>query len=209
MSLITHYSDFPLEIGVDEAGRGPLFGRVYAGAVIWPKDLTTPIVKDSKKYSKVNARDAAFDYVIENAIAWGVGYAEADEIDNTNIYRAVISAMHRAITNAFVSPQYIIVDGSSFVPYIDNYDNCPSFTTIVGGDNKYCSIAGASIIAKTFHDRYIMEMCDKHPELEKYDLRNNKGYGTSTHMNAIKQYGITQFHRHTFKCCQDLPITNI
>ena len=209
MSLLTHHTAGVLEVGVDEAGRGPLFGRVYAGAVIWPNDLETPIVKDSKKYTKTIDREKAYDFVIDHAIAYGIAYVEPEDIDSTNIYKAVMKAMHDAIHNTYVNPQHILVDGNSFKPYMDQYGDSPRYTTVITGDNTYLSIAAGSVLAKVSHDRYINDMCQKYPILDKYDLRNNKGYGSPKHMDAIKKYGITQFHRQSFKCCHDVPIMYI
>ena len=206
MSLSTFHTEDVLEIGLDEAGRGPLIGRVYAGAVIWPKDLITPLVKDSKKYTKVADREKAYEFIKENAIAYGIAYVEPHEIDKINIYKAVITAMHQAIRNTNINPEHILVDGNSFKPFIDQNNDYTNFTTVVGGDNKYYSIAAASVLAKVEHDRYINDLCDRYPILERYDLRKNNGYGTSNHMEAIKKYGVTQYHRQSFKCCQNLPI---
>ena len=209
MSLLSFHNRDSLEVGVDEAGRGPIIGRVYAGAVIWPSELVTPIIKDSKKYTKISDRERAYDFIIENAIAYGVAYVEPEEIDSLGIYKAVMKAMHTAIKNTYINPEHILVDGNHFQPYTDQYDDFPQFTTVISGDNTYCSIAAGSILAKVEHDRYISDLCDRYPILEKYDLRRNKGYGTATHMEAIKKYGVTQFHRQSFKCCQDLPIVYI
>lgn len=209
MSLLPFHSKDSLEVGVDEAGRGPIIGRVYAGAVIWPSELVTPIVKDSKKYTKISDREHAYNFIIENAIAYGVAYVEPEEIDSLGIYKAVMKAMHNAIRNTNINPEHILVDGNHFQPYTDQYDDCPQFTTVIGGDNTYCSIAAGSVLAKVEHDRYISDLCDRYPILEKYDLRRNKGYGTATHMEAIKKYGVTQFHRQSFKCCNGLPIVYI
>jgi ribonuclease HII len=209
MSLLLYHTPNVIEVGVDEAGRGPLIGRVYAGAVIWPADLQTNLVKDSKKYTKISDRENAYNFIIENAIAYGIGYVEPEDIDGTNIYKAVMKAMHGAIKNTYINPQHILVDGNSFKPYMDQYGDYPQFTTVIGGDNKYYSIAAGSVLAKVEHDRYISDLCDRYPILDRYDLRNNKGYGSPKHMEAIQKYGITQFHRQSFKCCQDVPITNI
>jgi ribonuclease HII len=207
--LLPYHTDGVIEVGVDEAGRGPLFGRVYAGAVIWPSNLETSIVKDSKKYTKTMDRERAYEYIMNNAIAYGISFIEPDEIDESNIYVAVMKAMHNAIRNIHISPQHILVDGDKFKPYMDQYGDYPKFTTVIGGDNKYTSIAAGSVLAKVAHDRYIEEMCNRYPILDNYDLRNNKGYGTSKHLNAIKRYGVTQFHRRTFKCCQGIPLVYI
>jgi ribonuclease HII len=206
MTLATYHTENVLEIGIDEAGRGPLFGRVYAGAVIWPKDLTTSLVRDSKKYSKATEREKASEFIKENAIAYGVAFIEADEIDRTNIYKAVIRAMHLAVKQTKINPEHIIVDGNSFKPYCDQFGDFTNFTTIIGGDNKYYSIAAASVLAKVEHDRYIEDLCNRYPILDRYGLKKNKGYGTASHLEAIKKYGITQYHRRSFKCCQSKPI---
>jgi ribonuclease HII len=209
MSLLPYHTEDVIEIGVDEAGRGPLFGRVYAGAVIWPKHLATSLVRDSKKYTKISERERAYDFIIENALAYGVAYVEPEDIDESNIYKAVMKAMHEAIRNTYINPQHILVDGNSFKPFADQYGDNPQFTTVIGGDNKYYSIAAGSVLAKVEHDRYITKMCDQFPILERYDLRSNKGYGTSKHMEAIQKYGITQYHRQSFKCCQNVPMVYI
>jgi ribonuclease HII len=208
-SLLPYNTEGILEVGVDEAGRGPLLGRVYAGAVIWPNDLISPLVKDSKKYKNASEREKAYAFIVQNVVAYGVGYVESEDIDHLNIYRAVNIAMHRAIQNTHIAPQHILVDGNSFKPFLDHKGNYPCFTTIIGGDNKYYSIAAASVLAKVEHDRYINGLCDKFPILERYGLRSNMGYGSSTHMEALKEYGITQFHRRSFKCCTDKHLSII
>jgi ribonuclease HII len=209
MTLLPFNTENVLEVGVDEAGRGPLFGRVYAGAVIWPRELTTLVVKDSKKYTKTADREKAYDFIIENAIAYGIAYVEPEDIDEINIRNAVMRAMHEAIKNTHINPQHVLVDGNYFKPLVDQYGDNPQFTTVIGGDNRYLSIAAGSVLAKVSHDRYIVDMCDKYPILDRYDLRNNKGYGAAKHMDAIKEFGITQYHRQSFKCCHDLPMVYI
>jgi ribonuclease HII len=209
MTLLPYRTKGIIEVGVDESGRGPIIGRVYSGAVVWPDELVTPMIKDSKKYKNASEREKAYDYIIDNAIAYGVAYVEPEEIDAIGIYKSVMKAMHMAIRNININPDHILVDGNLFIPYVDSYGDSSTFTTVIGGDNTYLSIAGGSILAKVEHDRYINDLCDRYPILEKYDLRRNKGYGTSSHMEAIQKYGVTQFHRQSFRCCQDLPITYI
>lgn len=216
MSLRLFHKPNLLEVGVDEAGRGPILGRLYAGAVIWPVDVTSSLIKDSKKFGHdqrgQTERERAYDFVIENAIAYGIAYVEPKDIGNSatnNIYASVMHCMHAAIDDTNITPQHIIVDGDHFVPYADPDGQYPSFTTVIDGDNTYYSVAAASILAKVEHDRYIRELCQQYPLLNRYDLLNNKGYGTAKHLQAIAQYGITQFHRIAFKCCQNLPITHI
>ena len=205
MQTIYNNTDL-IEVGVDEAGRGPLFGRLYAGACIWPKDLNTNLIKDSKKYTTIKAREEAYDFIINNCISWGVSYVEAKEIDTIGMSKCLMKCMHQAILNTYISPDHILVDGIFFKdPMIDDRGNY-SYTTVVKGDNLYYSIASASIIAKVEHDRYILDMCEKFPILKNYDIHNNKGYGTQLHMDAIKKLGLTSEHRNSFKCNNGLPI---
>jgi len=191
-----------LEIGIDEAGRGPLIGRVYAGAVIWGNN--TPdcdIIKDSKKLSN-KKRALALKWIKENVKAWGVGYAEPKEIDEINILEATKLAMDRAIQNLKSSfnlenQEYIlIIDGLGWnKKFINN-----KVHSIVKGDNKYLAIAAASIIAKEYHDEYIINLCNENPELnEKYKLLKNMGYGTKDHFAGIQKYGGCPYHRFSFK----------
>lgn len=209
MSLLSFKKENVIEVGVDEAGRGPIFGRVYAGAVIWPQGLEAPNIKDSKKYKNAEEREKAYEFVIENAISYGISYVDADEIDRINIYQASMSAMHQAIRNTYINPEHILADGNKFIPFTDQNNQIVPYTTVIGGDNKYYSIAAASVLAKVEHDRYIKDMCNRYPILDRYGLSHNMGYGTSDHMEAIKTYGITQHHRQSFKCCKNLPLLNI
>ena len=189
-------------IGIDEAGRGPLIGRVYAGAVIIDKDIDNDINKiitDSKKLSK-KKRNIAFEYIINN-LKYGIGYANENEIDKINILNATKLAMERAIeniTNKYNIKEYkLMIDGCYWEKY---FDNCQS---IIKGDLKIKEISAASIIAKEFHDKYIIELCNDNPELnEKYDLIKNMGYGTKKHIEGINNYGISKYHRKSFKCCK-------
>jgi ribonuclease HII len=188
-------------IGVDEAGRGPLIGRVYAGAVIIDNDIddnVNSIITDSKKMSK-KKRGIAYDYIINN-LKYGVGYADEKEIDNINILQATRKAMERAINDLItkynVKEYKLLIDGCYWEKY---FDNCKS---IIKGDLKVKEISAASIIAKESHDIYIKELCNENPELnEKYDLIKNMGYGTKKHMEGIKMYGVSEYHRKSFKCC--------
>lgn len=209
MTLQSYHTENVIEVGVDEAGRGPLIGRVYAGAVIWPVGLTSPLIKDSKKYKNAAEREKAYEFVIENAIAYGISYIEPEEIDQINILQSSIKAMHQAIRETYINPQHIIADGNKFKLFNDQNDNAVSFTTVIKGDDKYYSIAAASILAKVAHDRYINELCDKYPNLEKYGLRTNMGYGTAEHLAAIANYGVTKFHRLSFASCKNQPHYNI
>lgn len=222
--LKTSYcEDDAVEIGVDEAGRGPMFGRVYTGAVVLPKSaeaFSHHLMKDSKKFhSEKKIREVA-DYIKSHATAWSVGYADESVIDNINIRNATHQAMHNAIkevleklnpTSADVAEQtaehtaehtLLLIDGNDFTPFIHK-ESTLSHVCIEGGDNAYSCIAAASILAKVARDDYIAEMCKQEPSLiEHYDLLKNKGYGTKKHMDGIKKYGITQWHRKTFGICK-------
>jgi ribonuclease HII len=197
----TKYSNNEFEVGIDEAGRGPLIGRVYAGAVIWGNNTTiNPIIKDSKKLSK-KKRAIALEWIKSNVKAWGVGYAEPDEIDKINILEATKLAMDRAIqnliTNFNLNPNNItlIIDGSGWEKKFDY--NVKSF---IKGDSKYYSIAAASILAKEHHDEYIKNLCSDLPDLnEKYSLLSNMGYGTAAHIAGLKTHGPCPYHRKSFK----------
>lgn len=182
------------EAGCDEAGRGCLAGSVYAAAVIFPEDYENAALNDSKQLS-ARRREQLRDIIIRDATAWAVGIVTPDEIDHINILNASILAMHRALDQLTVRPEAIIVDGNRFKPY----QSLP-YTTIVKGDGKYLSIAAASILAKTFRDDYMGELAQEYPQ---YDWLSNKGYPTPKHRDAIRQYGITPYHRKTFNMLGD------
>lgn len=192
-----------LEVGLDEAGRGPMFGRVYVAAVIIPQDdsYEHSLMRDSKKLSE-NKRLYAFDYIKENAIDWVVEYKDEKYIDKHNIFAANYTAMHEAVRKLLVKPDHLLVDGNYFKPCMYNDDDYISHTTVVKGDNKYTPIAAASILAKVSRDKYIEEMCEKYPLLDEYyDIKSNKGYGSKRHMEGIKKYGISPWHRKSFGIC--------
>tara|TARA_Y100000591_G_C21785943_1_gene673789 strand:+ start:257 stop:874 length:618 start_codon:yes stop_codon:yes gene_type:complete len=190
-----------IEVGLDEVARGCMFGRVYTAAVIWPEDFEEDpnyIIKDSKKLTK-KKREELYDYIINTALDWNINYMEHYEIDKLNILQATMKSMHINLDNLLIDVDHILVDGTNF----NQYSNIP-YTCIPKGDNKYYSIAAASILAKVAHDRYIEELCKNEPELhEKYDLLNNMGYGTKNHMDNIKKYGISEYHRKSFGICKN------
>lgn len=204
-----------LEIGIDEAGRGPLFGRVYTGAVILPKDENTTfdfsILKDSKKFTSVTKINEVANYIKENAVAWNVSYSDETVVDKINIRQSVLSSMHESIKGLLEDGReyFLLVDGNDFKPYMKYEKEKETFRQIQhkcieGGDNKYCAIAAASILAKTERDKYIEELCEENPELkEKYGIDKNKGYGTKVHLDGIKNYGISKWHRKTYGICKD------
>lgn len=215
--LEKYYNDDDiLEIGVDEAGRGPMLGRVYSAAVILPKtdDFHHHLMKDSKKFTSHKKITDAANYIKENAIAWSVAYSTEKEIDSINILQATYKAMHSAIRNLdgvdinnFKS-YHLLVDGSNFKRYTQYSDMKGianiSHTCITGGDNKYSSIAAASILAKTERDLYIETLCLENPTLdENYSILKNKGYGTKAHIDGINAHGITEFHRKSFGICRN------
>jgi ribonuclease HII len=211
-----------IELGLDEAGRGPMLGRVYAGAVILPKDdsFDHSLMKDSKKFHSKKKIEQVADYVKENAIAWAVEYEDEKVIDEINILQATQSAFAKCIKNILkqltdlnriINNEAILllVDGNYFKPFTTLNKTKTKMETlkyelIEGGDNKYTSIAAASILAKVERDKYIEQLCLENPELiERYGIDSNKGYGSKKHMDGIKQYGITKWHRKTFGICKE------
>ena len=203
-----------IEIGIDEAGRGPMLGRVYTAAVILPKDDTFDhsLMKDSKRFHSDKKIKEAADYIKKNAIMWNVQYSEKEEIDKLNIRNATHKSMHKSVLDILhasgdENKYHLLVDGNDFKPIMmlhmeDGLVQVPH-TCIEGGDNKYSAIAAASILAKVERDNYIEELCKEYPLLdERYGLINNKGYGTKIHMDGIKKYGISQFHRTSFGICK-------
>ena len=178
-----------IEAGCDEAGRGCLAGSVYAAAVILPPDYQNPDLNDSKKLTD-KKRKALREQIERDAVSWAVGIVTPDEIDKINILNASILAMHRALDQLKVRPEALIVDGNRFKPY----QNLP-YTTIVKGDGKYLAIAAASILAKTYRDAYMDALAEEYPQ---YDWKSNKGYPTKKHRAAIKQFGVTPYHRMSY-----------
>jgi ribonuclease HII len=190
-----------LEVGIDEAGRGPLFGPVYTAAVIFPQDeeFLNDLIVDSKKLTSHRKRLMAYDYVKENAIDYSIFAVDEKMIDKLNIFHATYWGTHRALDNLTVIPEHILMDGNKFKPYDRDGEYIPH-TCVVKGDNKYASIAAASILAKVERDLFIENICDKYPILEeRYNMRNNKGYGTKDHMSGIEKYGVTDKHRFSYK----------
>lgn len=211
-----------IEIGADEAGRGPMFGRVYSAAVVLPKNdsFDHSKMKDSKKFHSKKKIEEVAEYIKENAIAWSVKYADERKIDEINILQATQEAMHEAIIDVKsqmmkLNPQLkidellLLIDGNYFNQLTHYNKNTNKFETvpyemIEGGDNKYTSIAAASILAKVSRDSYIEELCKENPELiERYGIDSNKGYGSKRHLDGIKQYGITKWHRRSFGICKE------
>ena len=225
-----------IEIGADEAGRGPMLGRVYSGAVVLPKDdgFDHFKMKDSKKFTSKNSKkiNEVAEYIKEHALAWAVEYEDEKVIDEINILQATQSAMHKAIKSVIsqlAKKTDVLPDGTKKTDVLDpNFGNLlllidgnyfkqltilnqnktklvtVNYETIEGGDNKFTAIAAASILAKVERDKYIEELCKENPELiERYGIDSNKGYGSKKHMDGIKTYGITKWHRRTFGLCKE------
>ncbi len=188
--LKSHFYKGMIEAGCDEAGRGCLAGSVYAAAVILPEDYVNEALNDSKQLT-AKRRYELRDEIERDALAWAVGIVTPAEIDEINILNASILAMHRALDGLKLRPEAIIVDGNRFKPY-----NFIPYTTVVKGDGKYLSIAAASILAKTYRDDYMDRLALEYPQ---YDWIDNKGYPTRKHRQAIAEYGITEYHRKTFR----------
>ena len=216
-----------MEIGIDEAGRGPMFGRVYSAAVILPcnEEFKYELLKDSKKFTSEKKINEVAEYIKTNALFWSVSYEDEKTIDSINIRQATLCAMHKAISellkqnNSHASLDsnecyYLLVDGNDFKAYTYYCEKSHiikqiNHILIEGGDNKFCSIAAASILAKVERDKYIREICSNFPKLNSYyGLLTNKGYGTSKHMDGIKKYGISKWHRTTYGCCKEATIND-
>ena len=193
--------DEKVEVGLDEAGRGCLFGRLYAAAVVLPNELDTffdhgaglKAIKDSKKLSE-RKRSILFDYIDEAAIETSVSFAEVEEIDRINILQADMAAMHRALDTLTVPIQRILVDGDQWKPW-----KSVEAHKVIDGDASYLAIAAAGILAKVSRDRWVEEQIVTHPEWDThYGFASNKGYGTAKHMTGIRTHGVTAQHRTSF-----------
>ena len=192
--LKSHYYENLVEAGCDEAGRGCLAGSVYAAAVILPSDYENDLLNDSKKLT-AKKRYALREVIQRDALAWAVGIVTPEEIDKINILNASFLAMHRALDQLSLRPEAVIVDGNRFKPYQDL-----PFTTIVKGDGKYLSIAAASVLAKTYRDDYMLSLAKEYPQ---YDWQSNMGYPTKKHRQAIRDHGITPYHRKSYNLLGD------
>ncbi len=188
--LALSYSNFSLETGTDEAGRGCLAGPVTAAAVILPANFENKILNDSKQLSE-KVRERLKPIIEEQAISFAVTHLEPLVIDEINILNASIRAMQESILKLHPKPEYIIVDGNRFKPVLDIPHSC-----IVKGDAKFMSIAAASVLAKTYRDEYMNRI---HEEFPMYNWKQNKGYPTQEHREAIRKYGVTKYHRMSFR----------
>ena len=198
--LESHYYENLIEAGCDEAGRGCLAGAVYAAAVILPPDYKNELLNDSKQLTE-KKRYLLREVIERDAVAWAVGVVSPKEIDKINILNASFLAMHRALDQLKVKPEALIIDGNRFKPYFplssdeEREKKALPYATIVKGDGKYLSIAAASILAKTYRDDYMNSLAEEYPQ---YDWLSNKGYPTKKHREAIREYGVTPYHRLSY-----------
>jgi ribonuclease HII len=188
--LLPYFQEELIEAGCDEAGRGCLAGPVFAAAVILPKTFSHDVLTDSKQLSE-KERYQLRDYIQQEAMCYSVAMVDHEEIDRINILNASFLAMHRALEQLDSQPDFIIIDGNRFKPYREVPYQC-----VVKGDGKYYSIAAASILAKTYRDDFMYNLADEHPQ---YDWRSNKGYPTVRHRDAVLAYGLSPYHRRTFR----------
>ena len=183
------YQDQLIEAGCDEAGRGCYAGPVFAAAVILPNDFYHPVLNDSKLLTPAERHELKY-FIKANAIAYAVAMVDNEEIDQINILRASFKAMHLALDKLRKRPSFLLIDGNRFIPYKNLNHEC-----IVKGDGKYASIAAASVLAKTHRDAYMKQL---HNEFPFYNWKQNKGYGTKEHRNAIEAHGLCKYHRKSF-----------
>ncbi len=195
--LLSSYSNKLIEAGCDEAGRGCLAGPVYAAAVILPLDFKNELLNDSKKLGE-KQRLLLRDVIIESALSWAVCALDNEYIDMYNILNASIEGMQRAVLQLKMKPELILVDGNRFKPMKDIPHKC-----IIKGDATYMSIAAASIMAKTFRDDYMLKI---HHEYSEYGWDKNKGYPTAQHIKAYRSFGLTPYHRKTYKLNEQLKL---
>jgi len=219
------YQQEKFEIGIDEAGRGPLFGRLYVAAVVLPKDGSFDFsqIRDSKKITSKKKIAEIAEYIRTASLAWHVVFIESLEIDLINIRQAVLKGMRECIRHILEKLEikglgndvFLLIDGNDFTGYpmfdesTNSLVNLP-FETVPGGDNLFASIACASILAKTTRDAYIRDLCSSFPTLDaKYGLVKNMGYGTKQHLDGILQHGISQWHRKTYGRCKEASVNEV
>lgn len=195
--LLPYLNKGVLEAGCDEAGRGCLSGSVYAAAVILPENFRNEILNDSKQLTE-RQRYILREVIEREALAWAIGVVIPEEIDRINILNASFLAMHRAIDGLKIRPQHLLIDGNRFKTYQDL-----PYSTIIKGDGKYLSIAAASVLAKTYRDDYMNRLHEEYPQ---YDWNHNKGYPTKKHRSAIKEHGVTPYHRMSYNLLGDAQL---
>lgn len=197
-----------IEIGIDEAGAGTFFGSLFVAGVILPKNIKDLmgddkklVIRDSKKMSQ-KQRDYAYDFIIKNAIEYHVISKTNQEVDNLNILQARLTGFHEVIKMMQNKPEKILIDGDKFESYFDENGKEIESECVIEGDNTYLCIAAASILAKTHQIRHIEKLIEENPDFKKYDIHNNHGYGTPRHLYAIKEFGVTPYHRLSFGICR-------
>ena len=195
--LKVRFQDILIEAGIDEAGRGCLAGPVVAAAVILPNGFNDPELNDSKQLTAIQ-RDIICERIKKDAFAWAIGVVDNLQIDEINILQATYCAMHKAVSQLFQQPELLLVDGNRFKPYPGIQHLC-----VIKGDSKFQSIAAASILAKTYRDTLMQEMHLLHPQ---YGWNKNKGYPTKYHRQAIKEIGVSPYHRITFQLLPPLSL---
>ena len=205
--MLKYYNSEKIEVGIDEAGRGCLAGPVVTGAVILPKEFEEEDtylisqIKDSKKISR-KKRSILKNFIEDIAIDFNVSFKDNNYIDKHNILKSTHDCMHESIKNLNIIPELILVDGNYFKPYYNDEELIDNIC-IIGGDNKYLSIACASILAKEYHDEYIKKLLEKDNNLNVYSWDSNMCYGTEKHIKGIKENGISKYHRKSFGICKN------
>jgi ribonuclease HII len=197
MKLFPYHDPLLIEAGCDEAGRGCLAGPVFAAAVILPKDFDNDVLNDSKLMS-LKKRDSMREIIENSALAWGVGIASIEEITEYNIANASYIAMNRAIQSLKIKPQLLLIDGK----YFKTEENIPH-VCVIKGDSKFASIAAASVLAKTHRDEYMHSLIEEYPQ---YGWEINKGYPTKKHRQAIMDFGVTEYHRKSFRLLPEIKL---
>jgi len=213
INLKQYKNENNIEVGLDEAGRGCLFGPVCVAGVVWLKNDPNPeiVIKDSKKCTEKH-RLKCYGYIQKNALSLSIHLIDNEIVDKDNILECTLNGMHQCLDSISEEIDFnsILVDGNNFKSYYSSIqDDFIEHECVIKGDNFYKSIAAASILAKTYRDNYILELVKEYPELKKYDIHNNKGYGTKKHMEAIEKYGITQWHRKSFAPCKDKQVNQM
>ncbi len=208
-NLLPYQEENRIEIGIDEAGAGTFFGSLFIAGVILPpnfKELMEEdgkvVIRDSKKMSQ-KKREYAEEFIKRNVLEWHIIEKTNIEVDDLNILQARLTGFHDVIDQFQVRPEKILVDGDKFIDYIStNTNQYIPHECVIEGDNTYLSIASASILAKTAQMRHIEELVERYPDIKKYDIHNNHGYGTPRHLSAIREFGVTEYHRLSFGICR-------
>ncbi len=207
-NLLPYQDEHKIEVGIDEAGAGTFFGSLFVAGVILPKNIKELmendkklVIRDSKKMSQ-KQRDYAYDFIIKNAVEYHIVSKTNKEVDDLNILQARLTGFHEVIKLMKNKPEKILIDGDKFDSYYDEDGKEIESECVIEGDNTYLCIAAASVLAKTHQIRQIEKLVEENPDLKKYDIHNNHGYGTPRHLYGIKEFGVTQYHRLSFGICR-------